>query len=791
MIRSRLVILLSVLILLLSFSCSNTKYLKNNEYLLIRNKIHITSERKDINIDDLKGYITQTPNKKLSSLYRFKLWAYNKSTRGKDSKFNRWVINKIGEPPTIYDSLAARESANDIQSYVQNLGYFNAKVNFSTRFTNKKKKKLKVTYKVIPSKPYKIKNFKYQIEDAKLATYVFADTTFSLIKRGKNYDAFILDNERERIAAYLNNHGYYKFNKDYIVYEADSSLGSHKVDLTLLVQNVMVPDPDHPGKFLTKDHDRYFINNIYVNPEFNPITSPKTVYDTLVEEVHQIKIDRPANYYYILHKGKLKINPNTLVQSIFIENDEPFNLKDVQQTYKRFSSLGPFNYTSIQFSDNKKDSISIYKQHKLINCIINLSRAPLQSYTIEAEGTNSGGDLGVGGNFTYQNRNIFRGAEIFRLKLKGALEVQHRNSSSENDEPTILFFNTYEYGAEASVTFPKFLIPIKQERFPKYFKPKTNLTAGLNFQRRPKYSRYIASTTFGYEWNESEIKKHIYNPAEINLVKIYPQPGFQEDLDELDDQRLIDQYTDHLIMAGRYSFIFNNQDIRNLRNFMYFRGSFELSGNLLNLIDIAFNAPKDTSGHYTLFNIRYAQYVRTDFDYRYYYILDAQHSIVCRTIFGIGIPYSNSDVLPFEKGFYLGGANGMRGWRFRSLGPGAYNGPADDLDKAGDIQLEGNIEYRFPIYKFLKGALYVDIGNIWLLNPDKTFPDGEFTFDSFLSQLAFDTGFGFRFDFNFFVFRIDPAIKLKDPSRPEHDRWILNQLQLKDIIWNFGIGYPF
>lgn len=773
------------------FSCSTTRPLKENQHLLINNKISITSHKKHIDSESLRGYISQKPNKKLFGLFRFKLWVYQKVEDKKGSKFNQWLKYTVGEPPTIYDSLSARTSSEEISLYLKNLGFFNADVGQRSKYLKRNPKKVKSIYTVMPAAPYRIRTISYQITDERLASYVYADTSFSLLKEGQLFNAYTMDDERDRITGNLNNNGYYRFTKEYILYEVDSALNSHQVDINILIENVSVPDPENPGKFLKKDHDRYFIRKVVINPRFKPGDSRETPYDTLVESVHQVSSLRAPNIYYILHRSPLKISPDVLAQSTFIENGEPFNLEDVQQTYRRFSSLPVFNYTSIQFTETQKDTQDLAEGNKSLDARINLSRAPLQSYSIEAEGTNSGGDLGIGANFTYQNKNIFRGAEVFTLRLKGALEAQKISGTNEDDEQEFIFFNTYEYGIEANIKFPKFLIPIRQERFPKYFKPKTTLNTGFNQQNRPQYRRYIANVSFGYDWNESENKQHIIFPADINLVKVFPTDEFQKEIDGLEDDRLRNQYTDHLIMALRYSYIFNNQDIRKLKNFIYFRGNIETSGNLLNLIDHLVDAPKDPSGYYTLLNIRYAQYVRTDIDLRYYWILRNTNSLVFRTILGVGIPYGNTSVLPFEKGFYLGGANGMRGWRFRSLGPGSYTVTEDNLDKSGDIQIEGNIEYRFSIYRFFKGALFVDAGNVYLLKPNETFPGGEFRFNSFIDQLGIDAGFGFRFDFKFFIFRIDPAIKLKDPSKPKGDRWVLEDLQLKNIIWNFGIGYPF
>jgi len=511
------------------------------------------------------------------------------------------------------------------------------------------------------------------------------------------------------------------------------------------------------------------------------------MHDTIIKEIHQINKNRPANYYYVLYRDKLRINPKILAQNILLEDKEPYNLKDVQETYKRLGNLSIYKFANINFEEPLPKLMPDSGGFKKLNCKILLQRAPVHQYSIEAEGTNSGGDLGIGGNITYRNRNIFRNGETFSLKFKGALEAQKTNIPEE-EQKKILFFNTYEWGVEAQVRFPRFLIPVKLERFPKYFRPVTTVSIGFNYRVRPTYDRYLLNFIFGYEWDESAYKKHIVQPFNISSIKMYPTPEFQKELEEIDDGRLKNQYTDHLITALQYSFIFNNQDLKKVKDFIYFRGDIETSGNLFYLFNNLLDSKKDTAGFYNIAGIRYAQYVRLELDFRYYWMFDRNNQVVLRLLTGAGVPYGNSDALPFEKGFYLGGANSMRAWIYRGLGPGGFSDPGTYVDKMGDIVLETNIEYRFPIYDFFKGALFVDAGNVWLMNPSVNFPEAEFEFSTFYKQIAMDAGVGLRADFKFFVFRVDFAWRLRDPAKPEGDRWVAQK-----GIWflNFGIGYPF
>jgi outer membrane protein assembly factor BamA len=457
-------------------------------------------------------------------------------------------------------------------------------------------------------------------------------------------------------------------------------------------------------------------------------------------------------------------------------------------TRSRVSELGFFSNTNIRFKPvPANDSVL----SGLLDCNIDLSKRKLHAFTVETEATNSGGRPGIGLNFTYSNSNIFRGSETFRLKARGALEAQKIWGDNADYSSSIPFFNTVETGLEMSIIFPRFLIPWRQENLPKYFRPKTTTSIGVGFENRPEYERWLTNFSFGYDWRESERIHHQVFPFDWSIINVTLSPEFEQQLEEEPNDRIKNQYTDNFIMAARYSFTYNTQDIRKIQNFFYFKGSLETAGNLLKAGSGLFNANTDSLGNYVLFGIPYTQYVKIDGDFRFFNVITRNNSVAYRWYLGTGFPYGNADVLPLEKGFYGGGANGMRGWPYRLLGPGSYENPEDYFDRMGDIQLEANLELRFPVYSFIKGALFTDIGNIWLIKEDDSYPGGNFRFDRFYKELAIDVGIGIRLDFNFFIMRVDFAIPLRDPANPENDRWVLNEWQFSDVIINFGIGYPF
>ena len=758
-----------------------------NQPLINKNKLIVHGNKTGINKDDLYGLINQEPNKKLLGVWKFKLWANQLPTNGKERKFKNWMKRKFGEAPVYFDALATDKSLHQMKIYLDKSGHFNSQVSYEQKL---KRNKLNLTFHIEPTSPYRIRNYSQRISDSLLKSNIERISQSSLIHQGSIYSAFVIEDERNRIADSLKNVGYFNFNKEYIFFEIDSALNTNKLDITLMIKDERIRSGIGADSIIEVPHKQYYLNNIYINSNFDLLDASKVLPDTLQLDIQTDTNKTNPNIYYFLHDGPLKIKPKIITQSVLLNSGDIFNLDAVKKTYRRLADLRIYKYSNIQFS-LVSDSINLGKN--LLDCRINLARSKVQSYTLEAEGTNSGGDLGLGGNLLYANKNIFRGAELFQFKLKGALEVQRQSNSSTVTNDKFLFFNTIETGAEISLSIPKFLIPISLESFPKNFKPKTTISTGINYQQRPKYRRYITNLSFGYNWSQNDKIQHLFFPAEVNSVKVYPTPEFQAILEEEPNVRLKNQYTDHLISALKYSFIYNNQELNKLKDFIYFRGNFETSGFMLKGVNMLFGIPENDEGYNTLFNIRYAQYIRADFDFRYYSVLSKERRIVWRSMLGVGIPYGNSDDMPFEKGFYAGGANGMRGWQIRSLGPGASSPDetTNQIDRIGDFQVEANVEYRFPVYSFVKGAVYMDAGNIWLLNENDFFPGGNFKLKNFFSEIALDAGLGFRFDFNFFIFRIDTAIRLRDPSKAASSRWISLKNGIDKLTVNFGIGYPF
>jgi outer membrane protein assembly factor BamA len=762
------------LILLMS-ACSSTKRLTEGQYLLVSNKVKIVNPAKEISSGTLQSFISQRPNNKFLGIVPIKLW-YNS------------LFPKKGEPPVVLDKSLIADSEEKIRKYLASVGYFNSQVSHTLKL--KKKKAKNVTYFVSLSVPYRIRDIVYQIKDDSIKNLVLGNNSGSFIKIGEVFNSIEVENERVRITTLLNENGYFSFTKDYIYFEVDSALNSRQLDLSIVIKNIELPSPAPNMPPNEINHKIYYINDVYIYPNVKTLQADTTLSDTIVEEVGR-KGDSNTNPYYIVFVPPLKIKPRILTRSMFIERGEKYNAVDAQQTYKKLIDLRIYKHVTVNFRDAERRDPG-HPDRNYLDCSVQLTRQPVHSYSIEAQGTTSGGDLGLGGYLNYQNKNLLRGGEIFNLRLKGAVEAQDGGStSSETESQKVLFFNTFEAGIDANLTIPKFLAPINQDIFSWYFRPKTNINIGYNWQDNLDYKRIITNVSFSYEWSETRTKSHILYPADINLVKVQTTPYYDSVLSQ-ESERYKNQYTDHLIVGLKYSYIFNNQELNKLKNFFYFRGNIETSGNFLALVESIAGTAVNDDGYKTIFGIRYSQYFKTNYDFRYYIIKSKKQNIAMRFAIGVAVPYGNSIDIPFEKGFYGGGANGMRAWPLRYLGPGAYQNLNPEIERVGDFQVEGNLEYRFSIYKIFKGAIFYDIGNIWYLKENETFPGGELSLQEFPGEFAMDIGLGIRLDFNYFIFRIDVAQRMKDPAFPQGDRWVIGKYRdWFNPVFNLGIGYPF
>ena len=773
---------------LLLCGCAPSKKLEKGKYLL--NSNYVRTGNYKLSRDELNSYIKPKPNRKILGLLKLNYTIYRIADRGKENRWKKWLKTTLGESPVLLDTNAVKNSVKQLRLYLNSKGYFNSIITSKIKY---KRQKANVFYNIKTPKPYTFRKVTYSSPDSLILKFLKADSSNSLIKEKYTYDVDVIEHERERISANLKNNGYYKFSKEYVNFRIDSTLGLRKMDVDINVKPALEKSKEKPDSTIFSEHKRYKIRNLYICPDYSVLKKDTSKFDTIVFKITQKNFSNLPLSYYILYRNKLKYKPKTLTQTVFMKTNTYYALGDVNETYTSLSALQNFRFININFSENNNLSDS-----NLLDCKINLTRLPKQSFTITTEGTNSGGDLGVAVALAYQNINLFKGAEIFSLKPKLALEVQKTlgTTQTQNIIASYLPFNTIETGVEANLEIPKYLLPFPQENFAQYHRPKTEINMSINYQRRTDFSRLISNISFGYKWKENNQVTQILTPIDISSVNIKMDSAFAAVISQFNDKFFQNSYSNHLTAGLKYSFIYNTQELNKKVDFTFFRINIKTAGNLLRVIDEKIWQPilhpDENFAYYTVLNNRYAQFIRTDAEYRYYRIINDLNTVVYRGAVGFGIPYMNLTSLPFEESFFSGGANGVRAWEIRSLGPGAYyDKTGTKFDKTGDIKLEANVEYRFPIYKLFKGVVFIDAGNIWMKDKNPAFPGGDFEINRFYKEIALGTGLGARFDFSFFIIRMDLAMPLKDPSKPEGHRWELNHSKLKDFVLNLGIGYPF
>lgn len=770
----------SSLFLVLLVSCSTTKFVNDGDYLL--DKVIIESDNPDYSNSDLKSYVRQQPNFKLFGLVKWQLFVYNWSGRNDKNWFNK-QLRRIGEAPVILDSLLVEQSQTELDRFLFNKGYINAEVTSSIDTT--RRKKAAVTYHVTSNDPYRIRNYQANLEDHKIDSIIHLEptrrSTFSnafrsapenftpLIKEGNLFDRDVLDQERQRLTSLLRRRGYYAFNRDYLGYLADSTHNRHVVDVKMLLQPYRKYKAD--GTVEEAPHRQYYINNVSLLTDYNALDDNSGLRFIPTDTVR----NRALTVIYG-QSGK-SIRSNILRDATYLSPGQLYNERNVEQTYSALTSLRALKNINIRFSEfEENDSLKL-------DCVIQTSFSKPQSFGFDIEGTNNAGDLGFASSLNYQHRNIFKGAEVFSARIRGAYESLGRGSDSY-----------WEYGGEASILFPRFLFPFLSRDFKRRLRASTELRLSYNQQNRPEYERSIFSGSLNYIWQDrsNALARHTFKLLDIDYVIL---PWIKEEFENnLPEALLRYNYTDQFIVAAGYTYSFNNYTPQNrMRNTHSLRVSLETAGNVLYALSALTNAKKDEEGDYKLFSTNFSQFVKADIDIGRGIILDNRNRLAFHLGVGVGIPYGNAKMLPFERRYFAGGANSVRGWSVRSLGPGSMQG--DSLNfvyKVGDIRLDMNVEYRTKLFWKFELAAYLDAGNIWTIRPYSDQPDGNFDFSRFYKEIAVSYGLGLRLDFDFFLLRFDTGFKAYNPQQRGEKRWAILHPNFGDnFAWHFAVGYPF
>lgn len=758
--------------------CSSSRHVPDGSYLLDKVNIRIDSTGKSEQLDltEMEAYLRQTPNHRMLWSIKFRLGFYNMSGNDSTNWWNRWM-RKLGEPPVIYDPKLSEASAEQLLQYLASKGYFNADVTVDS-VKNDRKKKMELTYNLTPGQRKVITKMEYEFPDSAVKEIVMADSAKFLTYPGQPLARDILENQRTVVADALRNNGYFKFGKESVTFVADTTEGSSDVELVMKVSR-----PDGPAKERSDMYSRFLIRKVTVIADAEALDAENPVSAVGKDSVSYHGIE-------ILYADSRYLRPSVIANNCYLAPGEVFAQRNVDRTYRAFSRLGILKFINISFVP-----VGHIAAEGLLDVYVMLTPGKSQTASVELEGTNSEGDLGVAVGLTYSHRNIGRGSETFTGKLRGSYE-----SLSGNLEG--LLNNRYmEYSVDLGLEMPEFKAPISS-RIRRRIQASTEMNFSMNYQERPEYTRVISTAGWSYKWVDArKNNRHTFTPIDINYVYLPASTNDFIDLIAPDNPLLRYSYEDHFIMRMGWRWYHSNKreatpwqktmqrDIYNVRV------NAEIAGNLLFAISSIFahrsNFHEDP---YKVFGIHYSQYFKLEADYALLHRFDERNSVAFRVGGGIGVPYGNSEMLPFEKRFYGGGANGVRGWDVRTLGPGAYpgrNSVSDFINQCGDIRLITSAEYRAKLFWVLELGAFIDIGNIWTIRDYPFQQGGVFKFNEFYKQLAAAYGLGLRMDFNYFLLRFDLGMKAHNPAMGEKPWPLISPSWRRDSSFHFSIGYPF
>jgi outer membrane protein assembly factor BamA len=748
---------IAVLIVLILASCSATKKVPAGDALYTGATIKLdgpnlsASKKKELR-EDLSSLTRPRPNKKLFGI-PFNLFFYNIGLFKK----------KLGEPPVLLSQLNLENNTKILRSSLENKGYFHATVEGDTVV---KRKKAHATYTIQTGNQYIIAAVQFPQDTSVLEQKIreTADKTF--LKPGEPFNLSLIKGERERIDAYLKERGFFFFNSDFIIVQADSTIGDNKVNLYLKVK------PTTPNVA----RHTYQINDVFIYANYR-LQTPAM--DTLKSQAKFYK------GYYVVDTRK-RYNPRMFDHAMQFDPGDVYNRTDHNKSISRLVNMNIF-----KFVKNRFETVPGVDSPKL-NAFYYLTPLPKKSIRAEINASTKSNNM-TGSSITvgWRNRNTFRGGEILSIDATGGFEVQY---SGQNQG-----YNTFTVGAEANLSFPRFVIPFITKNTKGGYMPKTNITLGYEILQKQKlYTMQSFEAAFGYAWKENLIKEHQFNP--INITYVQPLEITQLYIDSsAKNPTLLKATEKQFILGMNYNYIYNELSSKPpMSSGQYFFGSVDLSGNLAGLIMGADTKEGQTK---SILNAPFSQYVKLESEYRYYMkIVPDKMVLANRAIVGVGFPWGNSTALPYIKQFFSGGTSSLRGFRSRSVGPGTYKDTITTgilPDQSGDIKLELNTEFRAKLSGFIHGAVFIDAGNIWLFNTDTLKRGAKFS-KEFINELAVSAGVGLRFDISFFVIRLDVAMPFRVPSNPKGERWVFNKIDFgssnwrgQNIIYNLGIGYPF
>ncbi len=752
---------------LIQAACSGTRHLQSGEKLYTGADIKIESAEK-INERHIKGIaaasVRPAPNKSFLGI-RPRLWLY--MTAGEDPKtgIGKW-LKKTGEPPVLISSVKPGVTSSIIDARLFNAGVFRSYTEISTV---EKKHTARVIYTSHIHRPYTVTELNYAITDDSIRSLFLNDRKNTLIKPGEDYDLDNFKNERIRLDALLKNNGYFYFNPDYLLFKADTSDRDRTISFRLTLKDTI------PENALTV----YRINNVFIDQDY---TLNKDTSYTAGETV------KYGNVFLQGNTADINIRPAVILRSVMLRKNEIWSRHNYDITLNRLMSMGNFKFVQVRFTDSDTTAAGF------LDVKVLMTQMPNRTFRSEIDIISKSNDFaGPRMNFSILSRNAFGGAELLSLNMGGSFEAQLRGNNSN--------LYIFSWSPQVELTFPRFIVPFKIKRTNSIYIPKTRLSLTYNYLKRVDYfDMRTFQFVYGYKWRANSRIDHEFNPVNVSFTSLGNESAAFTEL--LASNPFLKKSYEELFIAGAsYSFTYNEQAVpdKRLQYFVHFTA--ETAGNAFSLAKIAGGVKPTSDNPSTVIGSVYSQFVKSGLDARVFLNSGNKNKLAMRFFAGVARPFGNSSVLPYTRQFFSGGPNSLRGFQINSVGPGTFLQDVetrDFLHLGGDIKLEVNAEYRFNIYRFFKGAIFADAGNVWLQKSNPANTGSPFMFSRFMNEIAVGAGVGARLDVSFFILRFDLAIPLRKPWLEDGQRWVTGLIDFTDPSWrrenlvlNIAIGYPF
>ena len=728
---------------------------------------------------DRRGYDTVA--------YTYKLYTPKKY----NPTFNEWLVNVAGEAPVLVDTSAIETGVKRLSNYLFMSGFLENEVSYQIEY-HKKKQKAKAYYFVKAEPSYKFKNLEYDIKDSAILELVLKNKKKSLIIPNKRFDFSVLEAERKRLFQVLYGKGYYEMSPEHVIYEADTNQLEKTVNLVLHID---------------RNYQLYHFNKVNFFLDVKPVDKNDP------DLIHQHYKGYDFYYFSESKKQKMPYRSAYLIRNLQIQPQKDiFDYRKISEAQDRFvggEDIGVFQYTDFNIEANPEEAN--------LDLDFFLNSAKRKSFMTEVSGTIRGQNLGFTATVGFTYKNIFRGAEKLNFVFSGGVEAQPlvtESGASENWKNYVP--NTFQLNPQITLQLPQILFPFSAYLFPNTIFTQTTILLSYDFQKRPDYQRTNQKIAFFYQWKtiNQPYLSHFLTPFEITYSYFGAKSAaFLDRLESLQDQYLKALFEDYFVPATSYTLNIHKGDLLEPQTSVFHNYStLELSGNLLRWIARSSGFPQNSEGAYRIAGVPFTQYVKIFNDFRYFYNINQKSTVALRSFIGVIQPLKNSKIIPFERRFFVGGTNDLRGWQNYAVGPGSSFDTIQNFDKVGDIKLLFSAEYRFNVFSYLDMAFFADAGNIWLMYKNENYPNGEFDWTRFYKEIALSVGIGLRLNFNnYLIFRVDTAFPFYDPSFTPKEKWIWDSKALYNQairqynaehgtklnpysyvpVFNIGIGFPF